>query len=312
MAMMHARTWLGCLLLAAAVAAGGGDSAMTQARGTEAAAPAAPELPLAEVYAPGAVDLAGYWVSEKLDGVRGFWDGTRLISRGGYPIRAPDWFTAGFPPLPLDGELWLGRGRFAAMSGLARQHEPDAEAWREVRFMLFDLPPSRLPADAGFTARLQALKDLVAAAGSPYLVVVEQRRVDDHAALMAELEQVVAAGGEGLMLRRDDAPYRGGRSADLLKVKPYLDAEARVVAHLPGRGKYRGMLGALLVEEPDGTRFRLGTGFSDAERADPPPPGSLVTFKYHGRTKNGLPRFASFLRVREAPDAPAATAAGSR
>ena len=137
-------------------------------------------------------------------------------------------------------------------------------------------------------------------------MLVDQFRVADHAELMARLEAVVAAGGEGLMLHHEDAPYRAGRSDDLLKVKPYLDAEARVIAHLPGQGRYAGLMGALLVEESSGRRFRLGNGFSDEERRSPPPIGSLVTFKYQGRTRHGLPRFASFLRVREhAPVTPA-------
>ena len=122
----------------------------------------------------------------------------------------------------------------------------------------------------------------------------------DHAALMERLDSIVRAGGEGLMLHRDGSDYRAGRSDDLLKVKPYLDAEARVVAQLPGKGKYAGMLGALLVEDKEGRRFRIGTGFSDAERRSPPPIGSLVTFKYQERTDKGIPRFASFLRLRVA------------
>ena len=304
---MRTKPWIAALLLAAALAirdtALGKDSLIA---GPAAAAPAAdplprPDLPLADVYEPGSADLSGYWVSEKLDGVRAYWDGARLISRGGHRIWAPDWFTAGFPPVPLDGELWLGRGRFAAVSGLARTQEPDPAAWREVRFMVFDLPPARLPPGARFGERLAALKALAVAADNPFLTVVEQQRVTGHGALMARLDAVVAAGGEGLMLRREAAPYRGGRSDDLLKVKRHRDAEARVIAHLPGQGKYQGMLGALLVEEANGTRFRIGTGFSDAERADPPPVGSVVTFRYRGRTKNGLPRFASFLRLREGP-----------
>lgn len=253
-----------------------------------------PSLILANVYREG-INLSRYWVSEKLDGVRAYWDGSRLITRGGHPIAAPDWFTASFPTIPLDGELWMGRGAFETLSGTVRRLEPDHDAWRAVSYRVFDLPGM----DAPFGERLAALERLLADSPNPQIAPVEQFRVADHADLMARLETVVAAGGEGLMLHRDDAPYRAGRSDDLIKVKPYLDAEARVIAHLPGKGKYEGMLGALLVEEPSGQRFRLGTGFSDAERRSPPPIGSRVTFKYHGRTRNGIPRFASFLRVRE-------------
>ena len=275
-----------------------------------------PALQLAEVYEPG-IDLEHYLVSEKFDGVRAFWDGRRLLTRGGLVINAPAWFTAGFPDVPLDGELWMGRRSFAAVSGTVRRLQPELEAWRRVRYLLFDLPASaslqaatanpatgtdndRAAGSAlGFEQRLAELKRLVAASSNPHLAVVEQAAIDGEDALTALLAQVVADGGEGLMLHRRDAPYRAGRTSDLLKVKPYLEAEARVVGHLPGRGKYTGSLGSLLVEEADGKRFRIGTGFSDVERDDPPPIGSLVSFKYHGRTKNGLPRFASFLRVAE-------------
>jgi DNA ligase-1 len=252
---------------------------------------AVPGLALGDVYRPG-VDLDDYLLSEKLDGVRGYWNGRSLVTRGGMPITAPAWFTADFPAVALDGELWMGRGTFALLSGTVRRSEPDDEAWRRVRYRVFDLPDH--PGD--FETRLSALRGLVAASPSRFLDLVEHTRVADHAALMAALDRVVDAGGEGLMLHRRDSLYRVGRSADLLKVKPYLEADARVIAHVPGRGRHEGRLGSLVVEEADGTRFRLGTGFSDVERDDPPPVGSVVNFKYHGRTTNGLPRFASFLR----------------
>ena len=252
-----------------------------------------PELMLASLYRRG-IDLRDYWVSEKLDGVRAYWDGRRLISRGGHLIHAPDWFIAEFPRVPLDGELWMGRGQFERLSGTVRRLEPDPEAWRAVRYMAFDLPAMPAP----FGVRLAELQRRLAESPSAVILLVEQSRVADEAALMERLDAVVAAGGEGLMLHRDGSLYRAGRSADLLKVKPQFDAEARVIAHIPGKGKYRGLLGALLVEDAEGRRFRLGTGFSDAERRSPPPIGSLVTYSYRDRTQAGLPRFASFLRVR--------------
>jgi DNA ligase-1 len=260
---------------------------------SQLAATTKPALMLANVYTEG-VDLSAYWVSEKLDGVRAYWDGQSLISRGGYPIQAPDWFTAGFPKVPLDGELWMGRGTFERLSGTVRRLDPDPDQWRNVRFMVFDLPGS----DAPFGQRLQMLKRVIADSVNHSLAPVEQFRVADHAELMTRLDAIVQAGGEGLMLHRDGADYRAGRTDDLLKVKPYLDAEATVIEHLPGQGKFAGMLGALLVEDATGRRFRLGTGLTDAERRKPPPIGSVVTFKYLGETEKGLPRFASFLRVR--------------
>ena len=255
-----------------------------------------PPLMLAEVYRPG-IAVADYWVSEKLDGVRAYWDGARLISRGGHEIRAPAWFTAGFPPEPLDGELWMGRGRFEVLSGTVRRLVPEEAAWREVRYLVFDLPGSSAP----FGARLARLQGLVTAAGNPALRGLEQVRVPDQDALMAMLGAVAGAGGEGLMLHRDGSLYRGVRTPDLLKLKPYEDAEARVVGQIAGQGRLLGMLGALEVEDAEGRRFRIGTGFTDSVRRNPPPLGSRITFKYRGRTGEGIPRFASFLRVDPEP-----------
>ena len=110
---------------------------------------------LANVYRPG-VPLAEYWVSEKLDGVRGYWDGARLWTRGGEPIFAPAWFTAGWPALALDGELWAGRGQFAHAVSTVRQQQPDDAAWRRMRFMVFDLPAH----GGSFDQRWPALQQL--------------------------------------------------------------------------------------------------------------------------------------------------------
>ena len=253
----------------------------------------APGLLLAKVYSD-QEDLAQWWVSEKLDGVRAYWDGRQLISRQGNRFAAPAWFTAGFPDTPLDGELWMGRGTFDELSGTVRQQTPDDAQWRKVRYMVFDMP---VP-DLTFDERLARLTQLITEQGIGHLQLVKQYKVNNEQALMNDLEQVVARGGEGLMLHRGTSLYRAARSDDLLKLKTYEDAEAVVIAHLPGKGKYQGMMGALLVEMPDQRRFKIGTGFSDAQRADPPPIGSTITYKYFGKTSTQLPRFASFLRVR--------------
>lgn len=258
---------------------------------------AGPDLLLANSYSEG-VELAEYWVSEKLDGVRAYWNGERLISRGGNQIHAPEWFFQDFPKEPMDGELWMGRGRFAEVSAAARRMRPNADEWRQIKLMVFDLPAD----ERIFDRRLESMRRLIEAASSPYLAMIQQYRLADHHALMEELDQVLALGGEGLMLHRGASFYISGRSEDLLKVKRYDDAEAVVVAHLPGKGKYRGHLGALLVRTPEGRKFKLGSGFSDIERADPPPIGALVTYKYYGLTSTGLPRFASYLRIRRLPE----------
>lgn len=253
-----------------------------------------PRLMLATRYQAG-IDVSQYWISEKLDGVRGRWDGHRLHTRSGLAIDPPAWFTANWPAVPIDGELWIGHGRFETISAIVRAPVADDRAWRQVRFMAFDLP-----ADGGrFEVRAMRMRTLLGHAGIAWLRPIPQYRVRDAAALDARLKAIVAAGGEGLMLHHRDARYRVGRSEDLLKYKPYDDTEARVVGYTAGQGKYAGMLGALIVVRPDGLRFRLGSGFSDAQRAQPPPIGSQVTYRYNGLTANGVPRFARFLRIRQ-------------
>ncbi len=251
-------------------------------------------LLLAKVYNED-IDPRDYWVSEKLDGVRAFWDGRRLISRNGYPFRAPPWFTRGFPETPMDGELWMGRNTYDALSAAVRRTKPVEEEWREITFMAFDLPASRV----NFTQRYEQLVRMVADSASPHLRLVIQFRVADRQALMERLDAIVRGGGEGLMLHRAESLYRSGRSDDLLKLKTYQDAEAVVIAHNPGKGKYAGRMGSLLVETREGKRFNIGSGFSDEQRRNPPPLGTVLTYKYYGLTSKGVPRFASFLRVRD-------------
>lgn len=252
-----------------------------------------PAILLAQIYHDD-IQVQEYLVSEKLDGIRAVWDGQQLSSRQGHLIHAPAWFTQHFPPRPLDGELWIGRGQFETLSSTVRDARPDDAAWRQVAYYVFELPG----ASGDFAHRAQQIEDIARQAHSPYLKSLPQFHVKDRSALKKTLDHIVATHGEGLMLHRADAPYLTGRSAVLLKLKPQLDAEAKVIAHVPGKGKYQGKMGALLVETPAGIRFKLGTGFSDAERAQPPPIGCQVTYTYRDVTKAGKPRFASFLRIR--------------
>lgn len=253
-----------------------------------------PEILLANVYREG-IDVTQYLVSEKLDGVRAVWDGAQLRFRSGNLIRAPKWFLDALPAQPLDGELWLGRGQFERLSGIVRREIPVDAEWHQVRYMIFELPGG----EGSFRERVLRIEQFVTQASVPWLAAVRQEPVSDRASLQAKLDAVLKAGGEGVMLHLADAPYESGRSDTLLKLKPWLDAEAVVVGHLPGKGKYAGQLGALRVELPDGRRFNLGTGFTDAQRREPPPIGATVTYRYRELTGSGMPRFASFLRRRD-------------
>lgn len=244
--------------------------------------------------APADIDPAGYLVSEKYDGVRAYWDGRMLRFRSGLPVAAPAWFIAGLPPSPLDGELWFGRGRFEALCAAVRRHAPDDEEWRHVRFMVFELPGGT----GSFAQRAARIEAVVRQAGQDALVAVAQAPVAGRLALHRRLDQVLRDGGEGLVLHRADAPYVSGRTPLLLKLKPQQDAEAVVIGQVLGRGKHLGRMGALRVRTDAGVEFLIGTGFSDAQRESPPPLGSVVTFTHRGTTAGGVPRFASYLRLR--------------
>ncbi|MEN9479128.1 MAG: hypothetical protein RLZZ298_523 [Pseudomonadota bacterium] len=251
-----------------------------------------PDILLAEVYRDQA-NVSQYLVSEKLDGVRAIWDGKNLRFRSGKEIHAPRWFVDGLPSQALDGELWLGRGSFDRLSGVVRRDQPDDAEWHQVRFMIFESPG----AAGNFRERAALIKQVVRQTNKPWVQEIEQLSVVDRNSLKTRFDQVVKAGGEGLMLHRADASYETGRSDTLLKMKPFDDAEAIVIAHLPGKGKHIGSMGALRVRAPDGREFSLGTGFTDEQRKNPPALGETVTYRYRDITNNGLPRFASFLRI---------------
>lgn len=252
-----------------------------------------PQLQLAQSYQQ-QEGIADFWVSEKLDGVRVFWDGQQVRSRGGNWIKVPEQLVKQLPAFALDGELWAGRAKFRQVMQ-ALQQGSDAEFWQEIRFMVFDAPQQ----PGTFSQRLAFLKQQLPE--TDFVQLVPQQQLQNKAELEQLLLQVVAKGGEGLMLHHGQALYQSGRVSHLQKLKLFEDAEARVVAHVPGKGQFSGVLGALLVELPDGRRFKLGSGFTLPERQNPPPIGALVTFKYQGLTHKGTPRFAVFVRQRPEP-----------
>jgi DNA ligase-1 len=237
------------------------------------------------------MDPKGWWLSEKLDGVRAYWDGAKLISRLGNVLHAPDWFIKGLPKHPLDGELFMERKSFQKTISIVRRQDK-SDLWKKIRFLIFDAP-----AHGGqFEERLELILSL---AKHPYAAAHEHTLCKGITHLTDELARVEALGGEGLMLRQPKSKYAIGRSATLLKVKSFKDDEAVVIAHEAGKGRHKGRLGALVVRLASGIEFSIGTGFSDKEREKPPEVGATVRFRYQELSDGGVPRFPSYAGVRD-------------
>ena len=251
-----------------------------------------PPLLLAQTW-KNDIDLSNWWLSEKLDGVRAYWTGTEFRSRLGHVYHAPVWFTAHLPSVPLDGELWIGRQAFQRTVSIVRRHD-QSDHWRAVRFVVFDAPT----ANGGFEVRQDCLQALLRDQPPEFARVLPQTRCRDEQHLLEELARINALGGEGVMLRQPGSQYEVGRSATLLKAKTMLEADACVLAHVPGQGRHRGRMGALHMQLSNGITFHVGTGFSDAQRERPPLVGSQITFRYQELTDGGVPRFPVFVRCR--------------
>jgi ATP-dependent DNA ligase len=262
--------------------------------------PSAPAPMLASTWPQPAPALDDFLFSEKLDGVRARWDGRQLTTRGGNRIAVPPGFTAGWPAQVMDGELWLGRGQFDRSARWCVAMTRRIRAGSRSRCGCSTCPPTR----GRFEQRYQHLQRLVANSRSRHLRLVQQQPLADPAALQAWLDAVVQGGGEGLIAHHRYARHVPGRSALLFKIKPWRDAEALVIAHTAGRGKYSGMLGALQVRDDQGRVFAIGSGLSDAQRRAPPAIGSRITYRYTERTVHGLPRFPRLLRIRADEPAP--------
>ena len=254
-----------------------------------------PQLMLANTYhLEQTINLSDYWISEKLDGIRAYWDGTQLVTRNGNRIKLPDHLKKTLPKTPLDGELWLGRQTFDKINALIHTHTTTSQQWRGVQYKVFDLPKY-----AGeFNERLSALQEIYTQSPNDFWSPIEQFKVKNQTQLEQHLLDIEKLGGEGLMLHKGTSLYAGARTNDLLKLKSFQDAEAIVIGHTAGKGKYTGIVGALIVKTEDGVIFNIGTGLSDADRAAPPTIGSIITYKYFGLTHKGTPRFASYLRTR--------------
>lgn len=358
-------------------------------------------LQLAHTFNPAKHHIAGWMMSEKLDGIRCLWDGgisrgllasevpwanvekdhrlrkppvaTGLWSRYGKVIHAPDWWLDELPEFQLDGELWMGRGSFQSTMSVTKDHVPGL-GWKDVRFAVVDCPPitsvfgdgdisntnfrkrlrgcvdwasrrlkeqppSRI--HLSFEATYRYLSQVLTESEYCYALEQEQLAFMTQAALdrVAERsEEVVSAGGEGVILRRHVSTWLPERTYNCLKLKPFEDMEGTVAGYIWGRetdkgSKLLGLMGALILRLDNGKRLEL-SGFTDAERAmtfhptpsqndtnlvldqrepfvsagqevsrhwfnETFPIGSKVTFKYRELTDDGIPKEARFYRKRE-------------
>lgn len=240
------------------------------------------------------IDPTGWWMSEKFDGMRGYWNGKQMLTRTGKPVSLPvDWYSL-LPDFTLDGELWLGRGKFAETMAIVGDRKP-GPGWADITYLVFDAPSI----SGTFEQRLAKIDQWLSEKQPRQIRLVEQIRCQNHAHLQRFVDRIEEKDGEGAMLRAAGSLYQAGRSPDLLKVKRFDDTEAKVIAYNPGKGKYHGLTGSLRMQLPNGIQFSLGSGLSDAERRSPPPIGSIVTFKHHGWTSGSKPRFPVFWRVRQ-------------
>ena len=237
-------------------------------------------------------DPTGWWMSEKLDGVRAIWNGKEFVSRNGNAFNAPPWFTTQFPFMYLDGELFAGRKKFQQCVGTVKKKTPVDAEWEQVTYQVFDAP---LLPDI-YERRMQVCR--AAAQNSPMIEVVPYIKCEDKDHLIKFFTELVSKGAEGVMLRQPGSPYEQKRSRHLLKYKPVETDEAVVVGHIPGEGKHAGRLGALVCDW-NGIKFGIGTGMSDQVRENPPFAGVVVTFSYQELTKDGVPRFPVFVGIRD-------------
>lgn len=253
-----------------------------------------PPILLAESW-DGVQDPTGWWMSEKLDGVRAYWDGTKFLSRLGNVYHAPKSFLDIMPKgVVLDGELWLGRKKFQQTVSIVRRQDANEDVWKDIVYKVFDVPDPALPFE-------RRILQCIATAGDCMdlrVHALHQFPCTGIGHLRQKLAEIEALGGEGLMLRQPGSLYVAGRSPTLLKVKSFFDAEAKVTGYTAGKGRHKGVVGALEVELPNGTKFAVGTGLTDQDRKTPPKIGSKITFRYQELSDGGVPRFPSYVGVR--------------
>lgn len=237
-------------------------------------------------------NIEGWVMSEKLDGVRGYWDGKALLTRQGLSLSPPSYFTKNFPPFAIDGELFTERNQFEEISSITKSFKD--ERWEKIKLYVFDVPD----AEGNLFERLNVLKNYLKAHPTPYIEIIEQIPIRNKIHLYEFLAEVENKQGEGVVLRNPNAPYERKRSSQILKLKTTYDEECTVIAHHKGKGQFENVMGSLTCKNDRG-EFKIGSGFNLNERENPPPIGAIITYKYRGLTNSGKPRFATYWRERK-------------
>lgn len=236
----------------------------------------------------------GWWISEKLDGVRAFWNGKCFYSRLGNPFYAPKWFTKDLPKdIHLDGELFGGRKKFQQTIKVVKNAE--CADWNKIKYCVFDSP--NMGKDT-FEKRTKTVKDWFDANKPQYAEFCNQYKCTSKQQLEDDLKKMIKLGGEGLMIREPGSVYERCRSKTLLKLKKFYDAEAVVIGYDPGKGRFTGAVGALKCRMECGKEFKVGSGLTDKDHRRPPKIGSIITYKFQEYTNSGSPRFPTYLGVR--------------
>ena len=229
-------------------------------------------------------------MSEKLDGIRVYWDGDQLLTRNGKIIHAPKWFTKDYPPFPIDGELWTKRADFENISSIVRHKIPNDMQWHKITYNIFEVPNVK----GGLLQRLEKIKPYT----SNIIKLIPQITIKNKKHLQSYLKELEDNGAEGVVVRDPNVPYISKRTNKALKVKSFKDAECEVIGYTKGKGKFTGMIGAIKCKLQNDIMFKIGSGLKLKDRINPPNIGDIITFRYKEFTKYGKPKFSSFLRVR--------------
>lgn len=241
-------------------------------------------------------NLTGWVMSEKFDGIRTMWDGKNLITRSGKILNTPKLWSENLPPFKIDGELFTKRGDFENLSSIVRDKIPNEKAWQSVKFMIFDVPCQK----ENLFSRLEILENFLAKNPNKFIKIITQKKAINHENVQKFLNEILSAGGEGVVIRNPNAPYKTGRNSQILKLKKFYDSECKIIKILKGKGKNSAKMGALLCKDlKNGEIFKIGSGFSDGLRENPPKIGTIITYKFQNLTKNNKPRFPIFLRFRD-------------